>query len=272
MYTFDISDILNGINPESDLKVGFGYIILPTNISREEYIKTVFGNYCVYLYDSIYKTIIKDVYVDKQIMNDIEIPLTIDEKGSPIVYLNIRGLKFIISIFKQRNGFEDLQENSFHHIQKYGDSIVEIFGKAKEAKLNINVFSITKDSNVTISSKGTKNSQLNVNTNGKMSIYAGNGLTIQDQSGNQIQMGDKIKILPNQKDKFEKTVEIGENAEEPAVLGKHLSKLLKDFFQEVSSATVNTGDAGVQPLLNSSKIKAYSEKVDSILSKILNIK
>lgn len=274
MFEFTLEETINGLNPESNYRIGIGYVILPEGIERDRYITNVFENNICYLFDTNRKSVVKDVFIDKMIVQDIVVPEELNQLGSPLIYLypEKSNLKFVVSSLKNRNDFSSLEEKSFRLFRKFGDSVVEIYGKGKGAELQMNVYSKTA-TKININSRGTKDSQLNITTTGKLKVRAENELSIEDSRGNSLKFNNSgVLINNNIEEDFETQIFVGKDANEPAVLGNQFKQLMSDFIDEVAQSTVLTGDAGVQPLINANAISVLKTRLNDLLSQYVNVK
>ena len=66
------------------------------------------------------------------------------------------------------------------------------------------------------------------------------------------------------------TISLGEKAEEPAVLGRQLAELMKDFLTECSKITTPTM-LGTMPIMNMMNFTALMGKINNFLSKTVKL-
>jgi hypothetical protein len=120
---------------------GMGYIVVPSNVEREDYIKYCYKNHVVCIKTEDFE-FIKDVPIDEDVLQKIEFPTGEKSNGSCVgwVKMNKTSHPMIVGIFRLKNTGNDISnENSFQIVRKFQGNFVTIQGDANKGQINIAV-------------------------------------------------------------------------------------------------------------------------------------
>ena len=158
--------------------VGSGFIIIPEQIDRDEYIDfckatqqasilTVDGNY------------IPDVFISNHVMDEIIYPPTFKDLGSQVIFVSMpySSKPVIIGTMPKQGESRFIGEGDFNIKRSIGDSTIEISGAAKSGDLNI-VLNTNLKANLNVKCYGDE-SVINIETDGKTQIKASKNVTVQ---------------------------------------------------------------------------------------------
>lgn len=216
-----------------NLPVGIGYITLPSDIDRDRYIALSLRSCTVSIRtnDGAYYN---DVPVSFPVLDYIQFPSTIEELGSPVVYINdtIRDRIIIVGILPQQGDLQDRREDDFKVQKSYQNTVIEISGNPKSGHISLNIQS-DKTAQINLNVTSTKDAAINVNVNGKVNINS-------------------------------KSFQLNEGSEK-MVKGDTLKKLLDQIISSVSDITVITS-LGQMPILNKLAVEKLKQETEKILT------
>ena len=129
----------NGIPFPKDF-AGIGYIYIPPNVKRADFIKTCTNTSTVSVITE-QGTVYNRVPIDKITINYIEWPTSIRTLGSPVVFINIpyHDKPVIISIYNALDEYSSLEEGQFNLEKITSGGHVKITGKGETGELFISV-------------------------------------------------------------------------------------------------------------------------------------
>lgn len=266
-----------GRTPVLDYKysVGIAYVALPTDLTRERYIKDCYQNYTVSVWAED-GSFMNRVPITPEVLSFIEFPENYNNLGSPVVYVTeeSQSQPIIIGRFPSLKNIGDMREAEFKIGRSYKDAHVEIMGSPKSNCLSLNVNSGDAAGSIFINLVGRKPGKLQVSTVGDVEFTTSEGTTFtqqqqfktvtKDRSAKDESNDATFEQLPGQHN-FKNRKFIINNGNEPFVLGKLLKTFLSDLIDEISKSTVSTA-IGQQPLLNAAQIAAFKKRTDEFLS------
>jgi hypothetical protein len=279
--------------PGNKTLTGIGYVMIPLDIDRDEYIKNcLFSNSISICTENSER--FDNVQMNKGLWNEISFPKKPSEIGSIVFWVRIENSNqpIIVSILNKKNELTVKGEEEFYIGRDNNNADIFISGSTKDGILLVEVDSkvddlgeiiikarnSTKNSKITIISDGSVNvvsKDLILNVRNELQItipstkadkktyihYSEeNGFYYKDIEGNEVNINsDGVKVLTN---KFQ----IGEGSEvERIAKGESLKALLKELIHEVSNITTTTM-LGVMPVNNKTKITALLGKLEPIVS------
>jgi hypothetical protein len=271
-----------GIRPAeaTGYSAGVAYIVIPTDLDREKYIKECYRTSTVSIF-SEHNGFCNRVPIDNFSINFITFPNTKEEFGTLVSFLldPVHKKPIIIGIYS--NGISDLKENQFKFKRELNGQLVEISGSTTDGSLGLNVKS-EKGGQVFITVGSVdKSGKINLSVSGDVNITASNEtnitqynkcvvatidpdndseLSVFEQNSTQNSFTSTDHLINAQNVKIN-------DGEEPFLLGKKVKKFLDDLIEEIGNSTVTTM-LGQMPLLNKAQIVAYKEKTEALLSTI----
>lgn len=268
--------------------VGIGYVIIPTDVNKDEYIQYCYLNESVSILPETGGVCYNNVKVSVNCLNDIEFPEK-DNFGSCVVYLlhPTQKIPIIIGVISKHNESVSLNYKLFKLFKSKGNNSVSVCGDGSNGNLMINVVSEEQDGGqividvnhynetgvLRLRVKGdifilTKNIEIEVSGNFK--IKSKNFSLESDEflldSKKSTIKGKKLSILNN-------SVEIGENNLQSAVMGETLkNNIINPLIETLKTfSMIVSGPAAVVSPETIAKLKPIQESLDNLLSNKLKI-
>lgn len=277
---------------------GVGYIVIPEDITREQYISNCYRTHTVTINGGYGYGYICQVRIFPDVLQKITFPLTSEERGSQVFWVreNFSNRPVVIGILSEDGLTNLLRENQDRIVQEIDGKIVEIFQDANSATLNINVVG-TNDTPANINIKvasGSEDSVVNVISDGHLnvdanqvqltarkdvSLYLKNGkdeeqfsligdadkVEFKDKNGNTVTINaDNVNVVPAKQFNLS-------DGKEPMVLGNTLVNLLKEILQAIQQISVPTPHGVSGTPINSGTFSGISSRLEKMLSKISNL-
>ncbi len=263
---------------------GIAYIILPSDVTREQYIRECYKTATVSIY-SEFNGFTNRVPIDIYSLNFVKFPLERKQYGSAVSFIvnPISNTPLITGIyFKGDETASELNEHQFTFKRDFNGNVVEISGSPKDNCLVLNVNSSDVGGQLQINVKSNDES-------GKVSINVDGDCEINSLNKTILRQFDSLQMITqNRDDEYELTYEehtptgrhimsgeekldtdsfIINDGEEPFVLGQKLKTFLDDFIDELSRITVTTS-LGQMPILNKAQVTEFKKKTEPLLSEI----
>lgn len=277
---------------------GVGYIVVPDDNTRDQYIKDCYRTSSVTINGGYGYGYISSVKIFSDVLQKIKFPLTHKEIGTPVFWVreNFSNRPIVIGIMSVEGYTNLLKENQERIVQQLGDNVVEIFLDANSSTLNINVTG-SPDNPSTINfktSSGSGDSLINIESDGSVNLSANQvSVTSRQDFSIYLKTSDDeeiCSIIGNEektefKDQFNNRITSDKDnvniyvdkkfnvngGKEPMVLGDTLAVLLEDVLKAIQKLTVMT-PVGVSSIpINISDFVAIQSKLDTIKSKISNL-
>jgi hypothetical protein len=256
-------DTINSIQIDGFSGVSLGYVILPTDIKRQDYIDYCFSNERVILFDNEYRGVVKNVQISKDLLQQIVFPEKIKSMGSPLIYakMPISKTGFVIKVLQYRDNQTKIFENTFNIQKKLGKNTVSIVGDLNENTFDIDIFT-ESESTMNLSVKGNKDSSLNLNSDGKIKLNSIGGVSIESADNINIVAAKSViiseleellislsntdKTLTLNKDKFDISMPIGSEVSiqgetDNVVLYNNLQNILRKMVIQIQVIAASLG-------------------------------
>lgn len=277
---------------------GVGYIVIPDDITREQYISNCYRTRTVTINGGYGYGYICQVRILADVLQKITFPISSTERGSQVFWVreNFSNRPIVIGILSEDGLTNLLTENQDRIVQEIDGKIVEIFQDANSATLNVNVVGVkdtpaninikvssgSEDSVISVISDGHLNidsNQIQVTARKDVSLCLKNGkdeeqfsltgnadkVEFSDKNGNKVTINaDNVNIVPAN------TFNLSDG-KEPMVLGNTLVNLLKEVLQAIQQLTVITPVGSSSVPVNVSSFASAEQKLNNILSKISNL-
>lgn len=258
--------------------VGIGYIALPSDIPRAEYISLCYKNssVCIKCEDGSFYT---RVPIDSTALNFIEFPLEINDLGSPIVFVNepVKNQLIVLGVLNKIEDMQDNIEGQFKFKKKFGASYVEIVGSAKNESIGLIVDGQDRGEIFINVSNDKSNAKLNIEILGDANLTVSNNINFTSHNKIRLEtLNDTDKNEENISSSFEQTSSENHfeaekftinSGEEAMLRGDRVKQFLDDFIDEVSKIKVAT-PIGLQPIVNKAQILAFKQKTKDLLSEV----
>lgn len=279
---------------------GVGFVVVPSNIDREQYIKDCYRTNTLSINGGIGYGIFNGVHADNDVMQNITFPTDEENRGTAVVWVrdSISQLPVIVAVLRKQSEYYNLSENQYRLKRNNTDKtrVVELFvdgdtsdfeltvigDKKQPARVNIKLSSQNKDSVFTLSC----DNEINVSSDKKITLESNEQINVQlTQKGeNKATIKYVIEEGFSYKDEFENEItckdgevniiskKINHNSgKEPMVLGETLAGIMKEILTAIQKLTVITPVGASSPPVNLTDFAAIKAKIDTIKSKISNI-
>ena len=280
---------------------GIGYVIIPTNVDRDAYVKKCLRTGTVGILTEV-GGILWNVHCNKSDLGFLEFPLVADladvtSLGTAVVWINIptQDTPMIVSLVERYDEGTTLAEHQFKIVREFKGGHVEISGRGDSGDLFISAVNdgeVGGNINISTTNK-SKSAQLNLFTQGNVNVEAigtvnlkatdsfnvtvkngaiddkqmtlsyikGQGLDYKDEFDNEIHT-NKDKIQI----KAVKEVDLGEG-KEAMILGDTAKQFISDLIDQIKLITVPTAFGPSGTPINA---PAIASLVATSLEKILS--
>lgn len=248
--------------------IGTGYIALPNDIDRDEYISLCYktSSVSIRLDDGAYYN---RAPISSPILDFLRFPDTVKELGSPVVLINNvqNDGVIVIGILPEPHSITDRRENDFKIQRSLDDCTVEITGNPESKHIGISLQSSSKGGQVYINvTNPNKDSKLKIHVTGDIDIYS---TTQKITSETQIEVitGDNSFKQTTEEQNFTSSKFTLNKGSEAMVLGNTLSSLLSDILSTMAALIITTpsGPGAVDPG-SITKIETLKTQLNNILS------
>jgi hypothetical protein len=215
--------------------VGYGYIVLPYNVSRRDFIDTAYRKEKVSIIPDQGSSYINDCYITRSALREISWPKDENGLGSAIVYVTnyFNNKPFILGVISKEDQTTLSEEYGITYSIRYNENKTTIAQNAERGEILLNVNHFTEAASIILNSIGQAGTKIALLTNGKIEAKADENIEIRsiDQinitSTNNTETNtsqiivdsNNINIRPNNK------LNINEGSQ-PVVLGDELSTQL----------------------------------------------
>lgn len=230
---------------------GMGYVIIPEDVDREQYISSCFRKSRISIIDDVYGNVIHECYITREALENVKFPENVGERGMPVVWVSQQFSQspMVIGTFVNNEKISLRKDEEIHINKFYGDGSVNIDGNPKNGTLFIGVSS-KKYSRIKIFTDGSENSLLEVKSSG--TIKAESDKRIEATSYGEIE----VKVVDPE---TENESGIKSDKEETIIYaeyGEEEDKNDKDF----SKTTINKDGFTTETKVEDTKYKHYVNK------------
>ena len=275
---------------------GIGYIVIPDNDTRDEYINNCYYSCTVTIDGGYGYSFIENVPIPLELLQQIKFPLKEDKVGSRVFWVreNTFNRPVIVGILNNLYEPNGMVAGQNRYVQEINGNVVEIFMDANTAEMNIKVTgSKNNPSKINVISNTNEDSEINVTSSGKVKISAKNliveafkdavftlkkndskellkiesndtQLKITDQFDNEVTLKDgEIDVLSDK---------INHNGgNEPMVLGNKLKESLSNLIDAILSMTMVTPTGTSSTPVNAAQFIEIKSQLNNILSQKSNL-
>lgn len=250
-----------------------GNIVLPTEVNREDYIKTCQRTGRVSVYVGSNGAVIHNCLVVDQIFQDLEFPQTTEELGSLVLIVteSYSGWPIIINTLPYGNQTKGYQEH-VHRYNYVGDGGVityEINEKQGTFTLDLGGTGLSR---VIINAKNSENTaEINLNSNGNINIVANKDLNLTTFShiNKQVIDVEEESQVSEIDTPTEKTISVGTEDEKTTHTTNSTDYTIETETVNIKAGTeINLGD-GTQPIPLGDNLKSI---LQTIISNINTLK
>ena len=275
---------------------GIGYVVIPDNDTRDEYINNCYYSCTVTIDGGYGYSYIENVPIPLELLQQIKFPLKEDEVGSRVFWVreNTFNRPVIVGILNNLYEPNGMVAGQNRYVQEINGNVVEIFMDANTAEMNIKVTgSKNNPSEINVISNTNEDSEINVTSSGKVKISAKNliveafkdavftlkkndskellkiesndtQLKITDQFDNEVTLKDgEIDVVSDK---------INHNGgNEPMVLGNTLKESLSNLIDAILSMTMVTPTGASSTPMNAAQFIQIKSQLNNILSQKSNL-
>ena len=275
---------------------GIGYVVIPDNDTRDEYINNCYYSCTVTIDGGYGYSYIENVPIPLELLQQIKFPLKEDEVGSRVFWVreNTFNRPVIVGILNNLYEPNGMMAGQNRYVQEINGNVVEIFMDANTAEMNIKVTgSKNNPSKINVISNTNEDSEINITSSGKVKISAKNliveafkdavftlkkndskellkiesndtQLKITDQFDNEVTLKDgEIDVVSNK---------INHNGgNEPMVLGNTLKESLSNLIDAILSMTMVTPTGASSTPMNAAQFIQIKSQLNNILSQKSNL-
>ena len=275
---------------------GIGYVVIPDNDTRDEYINNCYYSCTVTIDGGYGYSYIENVPIPLELLQQIKFPLKEDEVGSRVFWVreNTFNRPVIVGILNNLYEPNGMMAGQNRYVQEINGNVVEIFMDANTAEMNIKVTgSKNNPSKINVISNTNEDSEINVISSGKVKISAKNliveafkdavftlkkndskellkiesndtQLKITDQFDNEVTLKDgEIDVVSDK---------INHNGgNEPMVLGNTLKESLSNLIDAILSMTMVTPTGASSTPMNAAQFIQIKSQLNNILSQKSNL-
>ena len=275
---------------------GIGYVVIPDNDTRDEYINNCYYSCTVTIDGGYGYSYIENVPIPLELLQQIKFPLKEDEVGSRVFWVreNTFNRPVIVGILNNLYEPNGMMAGQNRYVQEINGNVVEIFMDANTAEMNIKVTgSKNNPSKINVISNANEDSEINITSSGKVKISAKNliveafkdavftlkkndskellkiesndtQLKITDQFDNEVTLKDgEIDVVSDK---------INHNGgNEPMVLGNTLKESLSNLIDAILSMTMVTPTGASSTPMNAAQFIQIKSQLNNILSQKSNL-
>ena len=275
---------------------GIGYVVIPDNDTRDEYINNCYYSCTVTIDGGYGYSYIENVPIPLELLQQIKFPLKEDEVGSRVFWVreNTFNRPVIVGILNNLYEPNGMVAGQNRYVQEINGNVVEIFMDANTAEMNIKVTgSKNNPSKINVISNTNEDSEINVTSSGKVKISAKNLIveafkdavfTLKKNDSKEllkIESNDTQLKITDQFDN-EVTLKNGEidvvsdkinhnGGNEPMVLGNTLKESLSNLIDAILSMTMVTPTGASSTPMNAAQFIQIKSQLNNILSQKSNL-
>ena len=275
---------------------GIGYVVIPDNDTRDEYINNCYYSCTVTIDGGYGYSYIENVPIPLELLQQIKFPLKEDEVGSRVFWVreNTFNRPVIVGILNNLYEPNGMMAGQNRYVQEINGNVVEIFMDANTAEMNIKVTgSKNNPSKINVISNTNEDSELNITSSGKVKISAKNLIveafkdavfTLKKNDSKEllkIESNDTQLKITDQFDN-EVTLKNGEidvvsdkinhnGGNEPMVLGNTLKESLSNLIDAILSMTMVTPTGASSTPMNAAQFIQIKSQLNNILSQKSNL-
>lgn len=152
---------------------GFGYIIIPEGVDRDQFVETCYRKCRVTIVDDGTGNVINDCYITNEAIQNVKFPRLVGEKGVPVVWVSqpYQTEPMVIGTFLPQEKINVRDDEEFNIRREWDKGLLVIEGSAKDGSLFINVRG-EEFGYIKITADGNEQSVLDLTSAGKVKVTA----------------------------------------------------------------------------------------------------
>ena len=256
--------VQNAIEP-----IGYGYIVIPHAVDRENYIADAMRREKVIIMPDEGSGYISECNITKSALNEIEFPPNDNELGSPICYIThpFHNVPVVLGVLNKLDNSSLMDEKSFL-FQRQNQSMqdVTIMGAALEAYLLLTTTNEQGDARIVIKSVGNEDSRVQIESNGHIELLGDETITLTS--------GNLINIRINSEGDINNSAYITFN-DEQIVISKKNGDIENTITINDDQITINPESKlvvkeGSEPLVKGTELQRQLNVTNSYLNTLVN--
>lgn len=150
--------------------VGFGYILIPTDVDRDLFVQTCYRTGRVTIIDDAGGGVMKDCYITTEALQNVKFPRENGKMGQPVMWVaqGFQNQPVVVGTFPLVDKVEDRMDEAFQVHREWGENILNIHGSARDGVLFIDIEG--SPAFMKLSATGDENSVLELNTTGTLRV------------------------------------------------------------------------------------------------------
>jgi len=279
-----------------DYLVGRGYVIIPPNVDRGQYIASALRSEKLAISLENGGSIALNTYITREAIQDIVFPETSEELGSCVSYITVPpyNVRIIVGIVGDEDDSQLLQEDEFRREKKTSSGIISISGLGRRGELHLDLDGLeTENGGLFIKIKnGSRSAKMRVEVLGESEIYTegkstissadeielkivgtenpisirykkGEGLTYTDEFENSITVNeDVVQIQPNSEFKLFEGEEAMIKGDALVTELEKAKNRIDSIISALQNSAVASGDGGATYKTNITTALASLEEED----------
>jgi hypothetical protein len=264
----EVNNIAKKPFDSQDYDSGIGKIILPTGISRIDYINFCQLRGCVSILVEG-EQIKNNIAVCKSVLNYLEFPETNEDFGSLVYWQKIHqtGDLIITSILSGK--LSNFEEDAFNIEKIKNNNIIGIKGNIKNKTLDITINSddeIIPKFTISINSKNKKVvPELLLSSSGSIILRCLKELTLESESAIKFKNKESYISIEDNIITFDSEKYVFGNGDNAGILGSIFEKFMEEFIDELANITVKT-PMGQMRIVNEDKILKMKNHLQLFIS------
>lgn len=267
----EVNNIAKQPFDSQDHNSGIGKIILPTGISRIDYINFCQLRGCVSILIEG-EQVKNNIPVCKSVFNYIEFPDTDKEFGSLVYWQKIQQTGDLIITSILSGNISNFEEDTFNIEKIKNNDIIGIKGNIKNKTLDITINSsneITPKFTISINSKNKKVvPELLLLSSGSIILKASKELILDSEKAIILKNKESHLKLEDNILNFDAEKYIFGDGDNAAILGSIFEKFMEEFIDELSKITVKT-PMGQMKIVNEDKVLEMKKHIELFISENL---
>lgn len=161
--------------------VGYGYIVLPHNVGRQDFVDSAYRKEKVSILPDQGCSYIHECYITKNALREIVFPDTVDNLGSAVVFVtnHFNNKPFVIGVLAKEDESDLFREYAYSISRVFEESKAMFDLNAQNGEVVINVTNISDAASILLNCIGETGTRITVNCNGDFFGTVDNNYTVQ---------------------------------------------------------------------------------------------
>ncbi len=157
--------------------VGYGYIVLPYNVDRRDFVETAYRKEKVPILPDQGSSYIYDCYITRSALREIEWPIDINGLGSAVVYVTnyFNNKPFIIGVVSKEDQTTLSEEYGITYSKSFNNNKTTIGQNAERGEVLLSVNNVLDAAAIILNSIGQAGTKIEFNTSGNI-VHRADGI------------------------------------------------------------------------------------------------